>query len=143
MGLWLSNPDFIILKGRNFSSSLEGKSTIEKFNYLSYFGKVKPVDLEAVISIKTSARPDRRYQPLYESNAVKALLNRYSHQIKFIVIDLQRNKKNELVYRSTSIISATNDKELFKPSIDKSMILETIKDVESVIEYINNKQKSS
>ena len=132
-----SNPDFIILK--NMGKSLYPKeitSIIDKFSYTDFFGKIHMKNVNTIISIKTSARPDRRYQQVYEANLIKALFERFNYKTKFISVTLHENANNEAVYYSTSIISIIKDDKDFKPSIDKSIVLSDIKDVKNVYDYI-------
>jgi len=133
-----SNPDFIILKNSSQPIYPKGLSLMEKYRYYGYFGKLQMNDIDTIISIKTSARPDRRYQQVYEANLIKAIFERFNLSVKFIAITLHENKKNEEVYYSTSIISIIKDKENFRPSIDKSIILDKVNDVENVFKYIFN-----
>lgn len=133
-----SNPDFIILKNLSQPIYPKGLSLMEKYRYYGYFGKLHMNDIDTIISIKTSARPDRRYQQVYEANLIKALFERFNLSVKFISITLHENEKNEEVYYSTSIVSIIKDKENFRPSIDKSIILDKVSDIENVFKYIFN-----
>ncbi|MBS3177071.1 Cfr10I/Bse634I family restriction endonuclease [Candidatus Woesearchaeota archaeon] len=132
-----SNPDFIVLRDMDesvFSDSLEWK---QKFQSTSFFGNVDIHTIVGIISIKTSARPDRRYQQLYEANLVKAIALRFGKTIKFVSITLHENEKNEEVYYSPSIVSIVQGGEL-KPSIDKSIVLEKISDIKIVYDLLFN-----
>lgn len=133
-----SNPDFIILKNISQQIFPKGSSLMDKYKYNGYFGKLHMTDIDTIISIKTSARPDRRYQQVYEANLIKALFERFDLSVKFISITLHKNEKNEEVYSSTSIISIIKDRENFRPSIDKSIILDKVSDIENVYKYIFN-----
>lgn len=133
-----SNPDFIILKNLPQPIYPKGLSLIERYKYYGYFGKLQMSGIDTIISIKTSARPDRRYQQVYEANLIKALFERFNLSVKFISITLHENEKNEEVYYSTSIVSIIKDKENFRPSIDKSIILDKVNDIETVFKYIFN-----
>lgn len=133
-----SNPDFIILKNISQQIFPKGSSLMEKYKYNGYFGKLHMNDIDTIISIKTSARPDRRYQQVYEANLIKALFERFNLSVKFISITLHENEKNEEVYCSTSIVSIINDKDNFRPSIDKSFVLDRVSDIEKVYRYIFN-----
>ena len=66
-----SNPDFIVLDGIDKSIFDNNLKWIQKFQSTSFFGKVDIHKIVGIMSIKTSARPDRRYQQLYEANLVK------------------------------------------------------------------------
>jgi len=130
-----SNPDFIILDNLTKSVYPVGLTWIEKFQNTSFFGNIDMQNIAAIISIKTSARPDRRYQQLYEANLVKAIALRFRKKVKFLSITLHENIKNEEVYYSPSIISIVQGGTL-EPSIDKSATLDKISDIKQIIEII-------
>jgi len=131
-----SNPDFIILKNLTRPVCPQGMTIIDRFRFVDYFGKVRMKNLDTVISIKTSARPDRRYQQVYEANLIKALFKRFGLVVRFLSVTLHENKRNEEVYYSPSIISIVEDNEGFKPTINNSFVLKKISDVQIVFEYI-------
>ena len=131
-----SNPDFILLRDLDKVIVPTELSLIDRYKYLQYFGNIDMRSVDTVISIKTSARPDRRYQQVYEANLVKALFQKFNLSIKFITITLHENKKNEEVYFSPSIISIIRDKDNFQPSIDEHIILNKIEDVKKLFNKI-------
>lgn len=132
-----SNPDFIVLDRIDNSIFDNDIEWIQKFQSTSFFGKVDIHKIVGIMSIKTSARPDRRYQQLYEANLVKAIALRFGKTIKFISITLHENEKNEEVYYSPSIVSIVQGGEL-KPSVDKSIVVEKISDVKIVYDLLFN-----
>lgn len=131
-----SNPDFLILKDLDDNIFPTELNFIEKFQCLDYFGKIDMKNVDTILSIKTSARPDRRYQQVYEANLIKALFLKFDKSVNFFTISLNDNKKNEEVYYSPSIISIIKDETNFSSSIDKVLNLEKIEDVKKVFDNI-------
>jgi Cfr10I/Bse634I restriction endonuclease len=77
-----STPDFVLIK-RNILDSIPKYSDINFFNqlkdlYKQIINKCEPSDIISFISLKTSNRPDRRYQILYEANITK-YASKYIH----------------------------------------------------------------
>jgi Cfr10I/Bse634I restriction endonuclease len=77
-----STPDFVLIK-RNILNSIPDYSDINFFSYLKdlykqIINKCEPSDIISFISLKTSNRPDRRYQILYEANITK-YASKYIH----------------------------------------------------------------
>lgn len=131
-----SNPDFLITRCKNNALCCNAATIVEKYRNNDFFGKVDMNVVDTIISIKTSARPDRRYQQVYEANLIKALFMRFGLKIKFISITLHENEMNEEVYKSPSITSILKNKEIMEPAIDKSMVLKKVSDVKAVFDYI-------
>jgi hypothetical protein len=79
--IFMPSPDYIIAviedekKSKIVNLLLEQQArdpnTLELFNLLK--GKLGIKEVKAAISLKTSNRPDRRYQPLFEAAMVKAM----------------------------------------------------------------------
>lgn len=131
-----SNPDFIIVKCMKNPKSKTYKSTVDAYQDLSYFGKIDMRDLVSIISIKTSARPDRRYQQVYEANLIRALFERLKFSLNFICVTLHENEKNNEVYNSPSIISILKDDNSFKSAINNTFTISKISDTQKVYNYI-------
>ena len=79
----MSNPDFLCVTNlsgdvaRYFSDSLTmGIDTINKLNnaYQQVVGQCRATSVPFVLTVKTSIRPDRRYQVVHEANVVKTLM---------------------------------------------------------------------
>ncbi len=78
-----SSPDYIILEmsNRNTFSSLQvqrllkeqAKNPESRELYNTFQGKLQAKEVKAAVSLKTSNRPDRRYQPLFEAAMIKAM----------------------------------------------------------------------
>ncbi|WP_322744390.1 MULTISPECIES: Cfr10I/Bse634I family restriction endonuclease [unclassified Coleofasciculus] len=79
--IFLPSPDYIITVINNRETSVLIQSLLEeqarKPDSLSIYnllkGKLKVEEVKAVVSLKTSNRPDRRYQPLFEAAMIKAM----------------------------------------------------------------------
>jgi hypothetical protein len=79
--IFFPSPDYIIavLEGDEISKSVESllqkqardPESLELYNSLK--GKLHIAQVKAVVSLKTTNRPDRRYQPLFEAAMIKAM----------------------------------------------------------------------
>lgn len=79
--IFMPSPDYIIAVLGNEDIFLSIQSLLEQqarepgclavYNFLK--GKLYIEELKAVVSLKTSNRPDRRYQPLFEAAMIKAM----------------------------------------------------------------------
>lgn len=79
--IFLPSPDYIIsvLENENISTSVQSllerqvkePDNLALYNFLK--GKLHIKDVKAVASLKTSNRPDRRYQPLFEAAMIKSM----------------------------------------------------------------------
>lgn len=110
-----STPDFVLVRKSVIADSIPdsqelfGKSTFDELNnlYKKLINKCSPKDVISFISVKTSNRPDRRYQILYEANITK-LASRYihdeSHPLQFHVIGTSNDSDAE-VFRAPLLSS--------------------------------------
>ncbi len=79
--IFLPSPDYIIvvLKRDELSTSIkflleEQLTNPDSFALYNFFkSKLHATDVKAAVSLKTSNRPDRRYQPLFEAAMIKAM----------------------------------------------------------------------
>jgi hypothetical protein len=79
--IFLPSPDYIIaiLENEEISTSVQllleqqarEPDSLELYNFLK--GKLYIEEFKAAASLKTSNRPDRRYQPLFEAAMIKAM----------------------------------------------------------------------
>lgn len=79
--IFLPSPDYIIavLEDKEISISVQPllkqqakkPDSLELYNFLK--GKLRIEEFKAAASLKTSNRPDRRYQPLFEAAMIKAM----------------------------------------------------------------------
>ena len=111
-----STPDFVVINKEVISNQLPQINSTEissqkialllkLFEYLK--NKCQPSDVKSFISIKTSNRPDRRYQILYEAMITK-YASRYIHQVayplRFDVIG-ESNKEDTDVLSAPDLLS--------------------------------------
>lgn len=66
-----SNPDFLILKRRADINKARGGVPERKDCIKCYLGKLEKSDIIAAVSVKTSLRPDRAIQLVYEAECVR------------------------------------------------------------------------
>ena len=132
-----SNPDYLVLSNLDYLlTDLEEKTWYENFTEDDFFGKVDLEKIHAILSIKTSSRPDRRYQLLHEANMMKTICSvTYDHNIKFVVIELESKKANVEAFQSSSILSMVGNKYVgteLSNTIDHSITVNYISDVSKV-----------
>lgn len=93
-GIFLPSPDYIISIIENQEMSSTAMNLIEKqikqpdslslYNLLK--GKVDLSEVKAAVSLKTSNRPDRRYQPLFEAAMIKAMAHTLEQKWKYYMV---------------------------------------------------------
>ena len=132
-----SNPDYLVLANLdNLLTDLKHRTWYENFQNVDFFGKVDLTKISAFLSIKTTSRPDRKYQLLHEANMVKAICSvSYNHNIKFVAVDLESKKANKEAFQSSSILSMVENKHQrsgLNKTIDNSITVNKISDVEFV-----------
>ncbi|MFB2836184.1 Cfr10I/Bse634I family restriction endonuclease [Floridanema evergladense] len=79
--IFLPSPDYIIVEmsNRNTFSSIQtllkeqAKNPDNLALYNRFKGTLQATEVKAAVSLKTSNRPDRRYQPLFEAAMIKAM----------------------------------------------------------------------
>ncbi|MFB2876666.1 Cfr10I/Bse634I family restriction endonuclease [Floridanema aerugineum] len=79
--IFLPSPDYIIVdvsNSNNFSSIQallkdQAKNPDSLVFYNRFKGTLQATEVKAAVSLKTSNRPDRRYQPLFEAAMIKAM----------------------------------------------------------------------
>lgn len=136
-----SNPDYLALADLDdLLTDTEKRTWYENFNHVEFFGKVDLTKVKAIVSIKTSSRPDRRYQLLHEANMMKTLCSvSYNHKIQFVVVELESKKANEEAFGSSSILSMLENKHIgteLSKTVDHSITVNKISDVSKVFSVI-------
>jgi hypothetical protein len=128
-----SNPDFVVIKRKLIESeipssdNIEGRDFFKALNnlYKKLVDKCRSDDVVSFISFKTSNRPDRRYQILYEANITK-LASKYIHSesnpLQFHTIG-NSNVSDSEVFRSPLLSSLP---EIEGPIIDSDSKITTI-----------------
>lgn len=94
--IFFSSPDFIVAvieesETQNYlviNQLLEKQAqqpySLEIYEYLK--GKLKAAEIKAIISLKTSYRGDRRYQPLFEAAMIKSMAYMFNINWKYYVV---------------------------------------------------------
>lgn len=134
-----SNPDFIAVRSKE-KYFKKGTSTLNRYVDTAFFGNIAAEDLIATLSVKTTARPDRRYQQVFEANVIKAMLKKFNVDTQCIVITLEKNDSNEEVYKSPSIESILDESSVPKPSIDHSFVVKTRLDIDAIAHHLSKKE---
>jgi len=156
MTLNLSIPDLIILNIENnpplkqWKAELCGLSTRDNgrditTKILSGFNALtqNPIDFifcKAFCSVKTSLRPDRKYQAMYEAEFMKAFQLRFFPSLelapKYIMAGpLEANATRRILENNLSIISLANSSSTVKPTIDRVCVINTIEEMNSFIRF--------
>lgn len=141
--LSFSNPDFLIIKLNEKTKNMKFKSRgdhaqalIAKFKDKSYFGKIEPTDIVCFLSLKTSNRPDRRYQPLHEANSLKAIADQLGIYYRYIAVATDNSKKDDDVHGSNSIVSVVKKETPPRTAIDDIWHFDDYRMVERAIDMI-------
>ncbi|MFB2935711.1 Cfr10I/Bse634I family restriction endonuclease [Aerosakkonemataceae cyanobacterium BLCC-F154] len=79
--IFLPSPDYIIVEMTNGNTFLSVQSLLKEQAknpdnlafYNQFKGTLQAKEVKAAVSLKTSNRPDRRYQPLFEAATIKAM----------------------------------------------------------------------
>lgn len=108
-----SNPDFVLIKRRVVEKFIPDEEDDLLYNlkriYRNIKNKCEPSDVIAFISLKTSNRPDRRYQILYEANITKyasKYIHDEKHRLRFDVIG-KSNESDTQVFKAPLLSSLT------------------------------------
>jgi len=132
-----STPDFVIIRRDIIndliprSQKFLGKSLFDDLKnlYKNLIDQCESEDVISFISVKTSNRPDRRYQILYEANITK-LASKYihneSHPLQFHAIGTSNSSDSE-VFRAPLLSSLPNVEE---PILDSDSQILTIDDLD-------------
>jgi hypothetical protein len=108
--IFLPSPDYIIaaINNRKISAAIQSilreqvrkPDSLEVYNFLQ--GKLNVEDVKAVISLKTSNRPDRRYQPLFEAAMIKAMRYILQQNWKYYMVASELSDADQTIF-STAI----------------------------------------
>lgn len=98
------------------------ESTVQSFvdGYRHFRGRIEPEDVVAVVSIKTTTRPDRRYQCIYEAHVIDSIFQRVDTYVPYFVFGLSLTQADKEVMQSPPVqcISCPDCND-FRPIIDK------------------------
>ncbi|BBD63449.1 type-2 restriction enzyme Cfr10I (plasmid) [Nostoc sp. HK-01] len=124
-----SNPDFVLIKRRVVENFIPNEEEDLLSNlkdlYKNVKNKCEPSDVISFISLKTSNRPDRRYQILYEANITKyasQYIHNAEHRLRFDVI----GRSNE------------SDAQVFKAPLLSSIPIFRIENLEEELELLKS-----
>ncbi|WP_088890512.1 Cfr10I/Bse634I family restriction endonuclease [Leptolyngbya ohadii] len=133
-----STPDFVLVRRSIISTSIPysqelfGRDLFDELKnlYKKLINRCEPEDVISFISVKTSNRPDRRYQILYEANITK-LASKYIHSesqpLQFHAIGTSNDSDSE-VFSAPLLASLPN---IEGPIIDSDSQIITIDDLET------------
>jgi hypothetical protein len=108
--IFLPSPDYIlaVIKNREISESIP--SLLQKqarepdrlilYNFLK--GKLEVEEVKAAVSLKTSNRPDRRYQPLFEAAMIKAMTYVLQQNWQYYMVTSELSSTDRTIF-STAI----------------------------------------
>lgn len=118
---------------------IEDPQNLEIYNLLK--GKLNSEDIQAIISVKTSYRPDRRYQPLFEAAIIKSISYVLSQSWQYYMISNELSQADINLFQTAisphGLILGQDIK-----LIDKTFLLFTPQDlrqlIAKVVEHYNN-----
>ena len=104
--IFFPSPDYIIAVIENTNLIPDVFSLLKKQSqdpgnlglYLLLKEKLKAKEIKAVVSLKTSNRPDRRYQPSYEAAMIKAIGYRTKHNWKYYMVASELSKADKRLF---------------------------------------------
>lgn len=135
VALRCSTPDFTLIN-RDLIRSLNFFDANLSFDYLntlykSLINQCEPNDIIAFISIKTSNRPDRRYQILYEANITKLaskFIHSPDHPLQFHVIGT--STKSDADVFTAPLLASVFTQVIEHPVIDSDVQISTIQELD-------------
>lgn len=104
----MPSPDYIIATINNRETSTLIQSLLEEqvrrpdilsiYNLLQ--GKLKVEEVKAAISLKTSNRPDRRYQPLFEAAMIKAMGHTLQQNWQYYMVASELSSADRIIFNT-------------------------------------------
>jgi hypothetical protein len=138
--IFMSSPDLIcvIRQTDNLSNNLEElirqqakhPQSLEIYNFFQ--GKLSGEDIKAIFSVKTSYRPDRRYQPLFEAAIIKSISYVLDQSWQYYMISNELSQADINLFKSAISphgIILQEDLRL----IDETFLLSTPQDLKPII----------
>lgn len=106
--IFLPSPDYIITIFENKENSQHIHSLLEKqvrepdsiLLYKTLKGKLRIEEVKAAVSLKTSNRPDRRYQPLFEAAMIKAMNYALQQNWKYYMVASELTTADRTIFRT-------------------------------------------
>jgi len=150
------NPDLLVVSSPAITSSrpsqllFQNVTGLKKRNlqviigdfregYMAIMGKIRPSDVAAVISMKTTTRPDRRYICLYESESIKSVFSRLGKKVRYFVFGLKLTKQDKKVLEAPPVACIADPGcTSFVPRIDGVFDIRTVGDLHTSLDEILN-----
>ena len=106
--IFLPSPDYIVAVFENKETSMSIQSLLEKqarepdslLLYKALKGKLRVEEIKAAVSLKTSNRPDRRYQPLFEAAMIKAMNYALQQNWKYYMVASELTTADRTIFRT-------------------------------------------
>lgn len=153
----LSIPDVVVLNGELPKHVLEWKQKIiqnKRADSLNLVNELlqaynilvdKPIDVgfcKAFCSLKTSLRPDRKYQAMYEAEFVRAMYKRISEFSKkgataqyLMAGPLDANKTRQILESNLSLVSLADSKHIQIKTIDNVFTVNNLQSLKDFVKY--------
>ncbi|MTJ49372.1 Cfr10I/Bse634I family restriction endonuclease [Dolichospermum sp. UHCC 0259] len=106
--IFMPSPDYIIIdvenslysKDVNFflQEQVRDPDSLGLYNFFK--GKLHIEDIKAAVSLKTSNRPDRRYQPLFEAAMIKAMGHVLKQSWKYYMVVSELTAADKTIFNS-------------------------------------------
>lgn len=104
--IFFSSPDYVIALIENIQLNQDVKFLLEEQSckpdsfslYELLQGKLRIDNLKAVVSLKTSNRPDRRYQPMFEAAMIKAISFLLEQEWQYHMVTSQLSPSDENIF---------------------------------------------
>lgn len=90
--------------------------------------QIQTLQCKAFCSIKTSLRPDRKYQAMYEAESIRALQKRVPHWAAkyFMVGPLEANATREILESNLSLIALADNHQTPYKTVDQIFIVDNL-----------------
>lgn len=139
--IFFPSPDFIVARINNSKLLPKLKELLEKQSqdpgsldiYHMVKGKLKANEVKAVISLKTSNRPDRRYQPSFEAAIIKAMGYATNQDWKYFMVVSVLTPADRKLFRE-AVSPHGIALELDSKLVDDLFLYKNKKDLTSVIQ---------
>jgi hypothetical protein len=109
-GIFFPSPDYVVAAIKNkdlieraeylLHAQIKNPESLDLFNYLE--GKLEFSEVKSVISLKTSHRPDRRYQPSFEAAMIKAIGCFLENPWKYYMVTSELRPADKLLFQNIS-----------------------------------------
>ena len=141
--IFLPSPDYIIavLENIELKSSIQpllGKQAREPdslvlYNFLK--GKLRVEEVKVAVSLKTSNRPDRRYQPLFEAAMIKAMRYALHQNWQYYMVASELTTADRTIF-STAIAPHSLALEQNFVLVDRTSLYERKEDLVPIVKSV-------